>query len=418
VAPNQLKKKLSRALMVSWRDQPTRHDVAALQANTRRVGLVIKLRWTLLAVLVIYSMIAGVLYTGVIPSDDFLELMVVPAITLGLVVLYNAFYATQYRRLASISVWNNLQLGLDVLVVTVLVYFSGGVNSWFWSVYALIIFEAAFILPRSRDVWLHAAMSVGLLGAVEILELVKILPHNVIPFAVSDVHHNSVFVMVRYSWQVAVLLGAAWVSTMLVGEFRRELETRRANSLMDDDTGLFTRDHLMRALRTEIRRAQRDRRSLHIMLIDIDQFGEFNTRFGIDAGDRLILEFARTLSIVAGTDDPQLASTNIAARVGGEEFAILMAENAPFGTTPSCDDAAQTARGLAEALSAIRVDGAGVTVSVGVASMPEDGVTIDQLMDAADMALAQAIGAGGNRVFVATECPVEAEEPSADYDAE
>jgi diguanylate cyclase (GGDEF)-like protein len=154
------------------------------------------------------------------------------------------------------------------------------------------------------------------------------------------------------------------------------------------------------------------------MLIDIDQFGEFNTRFGIDAGDRLILEFARTLSIVAGTDDPQLASTNIAARVGGEEFAILMAENAPFGTTPSCDDAAQTARGLAEALSAIRVDGAGVTVSVGVASMPEDGVTIDQLMDAADMALAQAIGAGGNRVFVATECPVEAEEPSADYDAE
>jgi hypothetical protein len=50
--------------MVSWREQPTRYDIEALQANTERVGLVIRVRWALVAVLAVFSLIAG----GSIPS--------------------------------------------------------------------------------------------------------------------------------------------------------------------------------------------------------------------------------------------------------------------------------------------------------------------------------------------------------------
>lgn len=402
MAPNQLKKKLSRALMVSWREQPTRHDVAALQASIRRVGLVVRVRWALLMVLVVYSVIAGWLYTGSMPLLELVELMVVPALALGLVVLYNLYYSVNYRRLANIVVWNSVQLGLDTLVVTVLVHFSGGVNSWFWSIYALIIFEAAFILPRSRDVWAHAASSLVLLGFVEFSELFGLLEHKVIPYATSDAYSDPVFVGVRYFWQVSVLLGSAWVATMLVGEFRRELDSRRAHALVDEETGLFSREYLMRALRNELRRAQRDQRPLHVMLIDIDQFGEFNNRFGIDAGDRLIREFAVVLNEVTGAGESEQPTTNVAARLGGEEFAILLAEIAPAGAAPSSEDAEHVANQMARALSEVRMDGAGVSVSVGVASMPHDGVTCSELLDAADGALAAAIEAGGNRVVAAS----------------
>ena len=48
VSPSRLRKRIARALMVSWREQPTRYDIEAVQANTRRVGLVIRVRWALL----------------------------------------------------------------------------------------------------------------------------------------------------------------------------------------------------------------------------------------------------------------------------------------------------------------------------------------------------------------------------------
>ncbi len=413
VAPNQLKKKLNRALLVSWREQPTRHDVAALQANIRRVGLVVRVRWALLSILIIYSVIAGALYAQAMPITDLVRLMIVPAFTLGFVVLYSAYYARNYRRLGSIAVWNNLQLALDALVVTVLVHFSGGVNSWFWTVYALIIFEAAFILPRSRDVWFHALFSLGLLGAVELAEMAGVLSHAVIPFAAGNAYKDSVFVLVRYFWQAAVLLGSAWVAIMLVGEFRNELDSQQAHSLVDQESGLFSRDYFMRALRIELRRAQRDGRALHVVLIDIDRFGEFNKRFGIDAGDRLIRSFAQALIRFAGTGESDQATTNVAARLGGEEFAVLVTESAPTGSVPSREEAVQAARSLAEQLARISVNGAGASVSVGVSSMPEDGATCHELFDAADTALSAAIAAGGNRALSASEC---AGAPHKDYD--
>ncbi|PKQ16880.1 MAG: hypothetical protein CVT67_03720 [Actinobacteria bacterium HGW-Actinobacteria-7] len=416
MAPNQLKKKISRALMVSWREQPTRHDVAALQANIRRVGLVVRVRWILLVVLVVYSAVAGLLYSRSIPLADLVSLVIVPALTLGVVFLYNAYYSANYRRLGSIAVWNNVQLALDALVVTVLVYFSGGVNSWFWSMYALIIFEAAFILPRSRDVWLHGLLSVVLLGGVELFELIDWLPHTVIPFAEGDIHHSVVFVLVRYSWQLAVLMGTAWVSTMLVGEFRRELDSRRAFSLIDAETGLYSRDFFMRTLRTEVRRVQHARRAMHLMLLDIDQFGEFNRKFGIDAGDSLIGELAKKLREFVGPGDTEQMTINVAARLGGEEFGILLLENATTGAAPSCEEAEQTARALSAALAAIRVEGAGVGVSLGLASLPHDGVSCSELLDAADRALAAAVQAGGNRVFSASACPSSLDEDAAEIE--
>jgi diguanylate cyclase (GGDEF)-like protein len=388
--------------MVSWREQPTRYDIEAVQANTRRVGLVIRVRWALLVVLVLYSLLAGAAYATVMPPSELASRMLIPALALCFVALYNTFYHLNYRRLGNIAVWNNLQLALDALVVTLLVYYSGGVSSWFWSMYSLFILEAAFILPNRRDTWGLAVLCMLLLGGIDVLELVGVLPHVTIPFATAEQYRDPVYVSVRYLWQIAVLAGTAAVATQLVGEQRAEAAGRQALVVLDENTGLYSRAYFLRALGAEIRRAQRDARPLHILLIDIDRFGEFNRRFGIDVGDRLLGQVAHAITACVSEAGDILVTTNLAARFGGEEFVVLLAEDQETQGPPQDADALRLADCVRIDIGKQSVDGAGVTVSIGVSSLPTDGSTSDELLDAADAALSAAIEAGGDRVVQAS----------------
>jgi diguanylate cyclase (GGDEF)-like protein len=406
VSPSRLRKRISRALMVSWREQPTRYDIEAVQANTRRVGLVIRVRWALLIVLVIYSLFAGAAYLTAMSFNELASHMLIPALALGFVALYNTFYQLNYRRLGNIALWNNLQLALDALVVTVLVYYSGGVSSWFWSMYSLFILEAAFILPRRRDTWGLALLCMLLLGVIEGLEILGILPHVTIPYASASQYRDQVYVSVRYLWQVAVLAGTAAVATQLVGEQRDEAAGRQSLAVLDETTGLYSRAYFLRALGAEIRRARRDARPLHVLLIDIDRFGDFNRRFGIDVGDRLLVLIATAITRCVAEAGDMLVTTNLAARFGGEEFVILLAEDQETQGPPDESDALRLAECLRIEIGEQKVEGVGVTVSVGVASMPADGATSDELLDAADAALAAAVAAGGDRAVLASSLAV------------
>lgn len=402
MSPSRLRKRIARALMVSWRDQPTRYDIEAVQANTRRVGLVIRVRWALLIVLVVYSLVAGAVYATSMPLAELASKMMIPAIALGFVVIYNTFYQFNYKRLGNIAVWNNLQLALDALVVTVLVYFSGGANSWFWSMYSLFILEAAFILPNRKDTWGLALVCMILLGTIEGLELAGLLPHVMIPFASEGLYQSVPYISVRFGWQVAVLAGTAAVATQLAGQQRAEIAGRQSLVVLDETTGLYSRGYFMRALGVEIRRAQRDARPLHVLLIDIDHFGDFNRRFGLDVGDRLLACVSRAISEGVAAVGDLIVTTNLAARYGGEEFVVLFVEDEGADGAPQNKDALRLAETLRKRIDAEEVQGAGVTVSIGVASLVTDGTSAEELLDAADYALSAAIGHGGDRVVAAS----------------
>ena len=402
MSPSRLRKRIARALMVSWREQPTRYDIEAVQANTRRVGLVVRVRWALLIVLVLYSLLAGAAYVAAMSVAEIASHMLIPAVALGFVAIYNTFYQFNYRRLGNITVWNNLQLALDAIVVTVLVYYSGGVSSWFWSMYSLFILEAAFILPKRRDTWGLTALCLLLLAGIYLLELLGILPHVTIPFATAEQYMDPVFVAVRYLWQVAVLVGTAAVATQLVGEQRAEAAGRQSLSVLDETTGLYSRAYFLRMLGAEIRRAQRDARPLHVILLDIDRFGEFNRRFGIEDGDRLLALISTAIAGCVSEAGDMMVTANIAARYGGEEFVVLLAEDQQTQGPPQNDDALRLAECLRREVGKQRVADAGVTVSIGVASAPADGSTSDELLDAADAALSAAIETGGDRIVSAS----------------
>lgn len=397
MSPSRLAKALARNLKVSWREQPTQHDIEALRANTRRVGLVIRVRWALVAVLVVFSGLAALTYAASVPLISLIDNMLVPAAALLVVIAYNAFYQRTYKQLGNVAILNQAQLTLDILVVTLLVYYSGGVYSWFVSMYLLFILEGAFILPKRRLVWFLVAVASLTYGGVVFSEYFHLLPHVNMPFVSNDLQANSTYVLVRYLWQVTMQCGTAVVGTLMMAAIRQREAELAASSISDDTTGLYNRAYFHRVLGSEVARSRRDGKGLAVVLIDIDEFGEYNRRFGLERGDEMLrlvasLILERTLSSL----DADGRASGVACRYGGEEFGIVLPGSGIGG--PLRQRALDLAESVRAGVADIRLEDTAVTVSVGVAVFPEDGDTIDSLLDALDDAVASSVEAGGNRV--------------------
>ena len=159
----------------------------------------------------------------------------------------------------------------------------------------------------------------------------------------------------------------------------------------DSLTGLFNARRLFDSLNVELARAKRYRDPLALLLVDLDGLKNINDRYGHHAGDEAI----RGLAGVIGS---QLRETDIGARWGGDEFAVL----APNTAEPAALALAERIRALIPVTSARW----SLTGSVGVATIDPgaDGEVDDAatLMRAADAALYEAKQRGRNRVVKAS----------------
>ena len=398
VSVNRFAKAFLRGAKITWRERPTRHDIEALQANIERVGLVIRVRWALVAVLSVFTLVGVSIYSAEVPWSELAPNIVVPAAAIAFVCLYNAYYHLTYRRLGNVAFLNHAQLLFDVIVVTVLVYYSGGVNSWFYAMYGLFIFEAAFILPRQRDTWIVAGFSMLAYAIVIWGEFFGLIRPVEVPFAFGELHLNQTYVSMRYLWQVTMLGGVALVATLMMSAMRAREAQRAEVSVIDERTGLYDRRHFLRMLAAEVVRAEREARPFAVIVADIDDMTGFNRVFGVERADLMIRSVAERLTdALEACCGHGVYGANVLSRYGGEEFAVVLVEGAAAGP-PGPDDAEAVAETLRRAVEQVRVAGGGVTVSVGVACYPANGPTADTLLAAADEALHLAQAAGGNQV--------------------
>jgi diguanylate cyclase (GGDEF)-like protein len=159
----------------------------------------------------------------------------------------------------------------------------------------------------------------------------------------------------------------------------------------DGMTGIYNRRHFLVLADREWVRARRYQRPLSLLMFDIDRFKTVNDRFGHPAGDEVIVHLAALASRCKRDSD-------VLARVGGEEFALLLPD------TPLAK-AALLGERLRNAVSRMPLTGVapgiGTTVSVGVATADETMAEFSKLMSAADRALYDAKRAGRNRVCCA-----------------
>jgi diguanylate cyclase (GGDEF)-like protein len=288
-------------------------------------------------------------------------------------------------------VFNVAQLLADILVVTVLIHYSGGAYSWFYAMYLLFVLEAAMILPTRRGVWAIAGSAMFAYATVLLLEYARLMATVQMPFVGDELSFSASYVAVRALWTLTVVGGTAAIGIMLMDEVRGREARLVAQSIVDAHTGLFNREYLRRQLALEIERSKRFERGVTLVMADIDGFDRFNSAFGYEAGQEMLLRVAGALREAVGEDEDELA---LIARYGGEEFAVVVPEAAPG----ACQAGSRLAERLRAAVEAVRDEDRSVTVSVGLACYPGDGRTASELISGADAALSAAAEAGGNTV--------------------
>ena len=167
-------------------------------------------------------------------------------------------------------------------------------------------------------------------------------------------------------------------------------ESLRLQSIRDPLTGLYNRRYLEESLTREIARCGRRDFPLSVIMLDVDHFKQFNDTHGHGGGDALLAAIGQLLG-------SRLRGEDIACRYGGEEFTVILPES-------DSSNALRQAEELRLALSQMSVPFSGktlppITISLGVATYPVDGVAGLTLLRKADAALYRAKRSGRNQVL-------------------
>jgi diguanylate cyclase (GGDEF)-like protein len=158
-------------------------------------------------------------------------------------------------------------------------------------------------------------------------------------------------------------------------------------SLTDALTGAYNRRYFDLFLDNEVDRSQRFGRTLGIMILDIDHFKAYNDAFGHQFGDKALQLIARCLQ-------QERRSADVVARIGGEEFALILPETGVLGAILVAEKICAAVQQAAPALKRP------LTLSVGISTLQGTDIDADVLIQQADLALYDAKGKGRAQICV------------------
>jgi len=164
---------------------------------------------------------------------------------------------------------------------------------------------------------------------------------------------------------------------------RKKNEELELLSTTDSLTGLSNHRSLMKRLDDEVARFKKDKRGFSVLVGDVDHFKQYNDAFGHPAGDEVLQTIAEIMR-----DSTRKA--DCCARYGGEEFVIVLPDT-------SATDALDTAEHIRARVAAKKFSGRKMTLSIGVATFPEDADDAEAIIAVADEALYQAKREGRDR---------------------
>ena len=173
----------------------------------------------------------------------------------------------------------------------------------------------------------------------------------------------------------------------------QKLELLNSKSYVDELTHLYNRRYYNEHFSVEFKRAQRYGHGLSLMFIDIDNFKEINDQYSHSVGDTVL----KSVSVYIRK---MTRSSDICIRYGGDEFLVLLPET-------SRDAAVEVATKLQKAVESIPVNFNGkldelvVSLSMGIASYPEDTIEPKMLIELADRALYEAKKTGKDQIIIA-----------------
>ena len=173
------------------------------------------------------------------------------------------------------------------------------------------------------------------------------------------------------------------------GQLAKTLNTMAERLEYDSLTGVYSRSEFQRRLKNELARALRYGHILTLLMVDLDHLKYVNDTYGHTCGDDALRAVAMRLI-------KEVRSFDSVARHGGEEFAVIMPETGTDGARAVAERLRDSV--ASRPITTERGNVLNITVSIGMASFPEDARSVDDLIAAADLALHAAKDRGRNRV--------------------
>lgn len=324
---------------------------------------VAEIEWLLLILTLLYQVVEG--------PEDFGRSAIAAALffyaAFILAFHFVNFYRSESRWKVATETW------VMIVFITWVVWYTGGLQSPLLNLYLLPVITSALSLGK-----LATLLEIGLITACYIL-----LGRSSIESPVFSLGGATLLLA-----QLAPMLLVAYITTMFSADIRYGLNKAKLLSETDDLTGLYNMRGFYLIMDRAFAQAVRFLRPVSVLMIDSDNLKAVNDEHGHDAGNEL-------LRLIATGIKAQLRSTDVLARYGGDEFVVLLPDTGTVGTR---DVAERIRDSIARRPLELRDKSVPITVSIGLASYPDDGHGMDIIMQRADQAMYRAKAEGRNRV--------------------
>lgn len=327
---------------------------------------VAEIEWLLLILVLFYYA-----FGGAAPDDQ-------PSVVAAMVA-YAAF-VMGFRYAGFFKQESRWKLALETWVMTAFItwalWHTGRLDSPLLNTYLLVIITSALALGK-----VVTLLELGLIAAC----VVFLGGHTSVHEVLSLKYFGGMFAL------FAPFVLVAYITTMFASDIRFGINRMKTMSETDELTSTLNRRGFAVVADRLFGQAERYQRALSLLVIDCDSLKQINDSHGHKAGDRLLVALVRNIQ-------DQLRHTDVLARQGGDEFLVLLPET----PGPGAGEVAERIRAAVED-HPLRVEGGSFvgTVSIGIASYPEDGASLDLLLASADKAMYQAKQLGRNRVVSA-----------------
>jgi diguanylate cyclase (GGDEF)-like protein len=269
-------------------------------------------------------------------------------------------------------------------------YVDGGLLDGVWLV-AYVLFAMAAMHPTMAAIFEPRPIAVALLGPIRLALLGAAMLVGPALLAIGHAGGDSIVIVVAVATAVLSVLVLVRLASM-VGHLSRDIERRAVleaqlsfQAFHDPLTGLANRRRFIDAVGDAITAGT----GAVVLFIDLDDFKDVNDEMGHDAGDALLTAVGHRILSAIRPDD-------LACRIGGDEFAVLLPE------TAALDQAEAVAQRLLEALAApVEIEGRELVVpaSIGIAAAAAgETLAVDELLRRADVAMYHAKAQGKNRL--------------------
>ena len=246
--------------------------------------------------------------------------------------------------------------------------------------------EFSFLCPHRLYNLHHECLSLPIVISDEIMGLLSLCFQSTVKAAQEDKQRS-----LTAKEQQAVLSRVCRHYALTLANLRLR-EQLRVEAMHDALTGLYNRRYMEDSFERETHRARRYNGHIGIIMIDIDHFKLFNDLHGHKVGDMVLRELGRFLK-------ENVRGEDIACRYGGEEFMLIL----PNASLEASKQRAEELRRGVKSLKILHKDQEfRISISAGVAALPDHGSNIREVVDHSDLALYQAKTKGRDQVIVAS----------------